>query len=237
MRPMTKEPVKKRRRAAGPALPLSRDRIVDAALTLIDARGHEEFSMRKLGAELDCEAMALYNHFANKNLLLDAVVDRMLKKVVVPPRDFGTWIERTRAYSQSFHALVRIHPGAFPLFAMRRFHEAHGLALLNEAFGTILDEGVDPKTAVKLYRTLANFLSGTGLSELMLLQDVANGGAQREAEEVAKRPALAQVTAYLGPAYFDEVFEFGLDVILAGFEAAAVNSKPKNGKAVAAPRK
>ena len=84
MRAMTKEPVKKRRRAAGPAMPLSRDRIVDAALTLIDARGHEEFSMRKLGAELDCEAMALYNHFANKNLLLDAVVDRMLKKVVVP---------------------------------------------------------------------------------------------------------------------------------------------------------
>ena len=120
---------------------------------------------------------------------------------------------------------------------MRRFHEAHGLALLNEAFATILDEGVDPKTAVKLYRTLANFLSGTGLSELMLLSDVANGGAQREAAEGEKRPALATVTPFLGPAYFDEVFEFGLDVILAGFESAAVNSKPKNGKTATALRK
>lgn len=229
---MTKEPVKKRRRAAGPATPLSRERIVDAALSLIDARGHEAFSMRKLGAELDCEAMALYNHFANKNLLLDAVVDRMLKKVVVPPRDFGTWIERIRAYSQSFHALVRIHPGAFPLFAMRRFHETHGLALLNETFATILDENIEPRQAVKLYRTLANFLAGTGLNELMLLTDIATGPTRVQAE-TAQRPALAAVSPYLGPAYFDEVFEFGLEVILAGFEQASSAARSKNGKKTA----
>lgn len=227
---MTKELVKKRRRAAGPATPLSRERIVDAALALIDARGHEAFSMRKLGAELDCEAMALYNHFANKNLLLDAVVDRMLKKVVVPPRDFGPWIERIRAYSQSFHALVRIHPGAFPLFAMRRFHEKHGLALLDEAFATILDEGIEPRQAVKLYRTLANFLAGTGLNELMLLTDVATGSAARESHESESRPALAAVSPYLGPAYFDEVFEHGLDIILAGFEEAARGHRAKHEK-------
>jgi hypothetical protein len=72
---------------------------------------------------------------------------------------------------------------------------------------------------------------------LMLLSDVANGGAQREAAEAEKRPALAAVMPYLGPANFDEVFEFGLDVILAGFEDAAVNSKPKNGKRASAPQK
>ncbi|MEO8800119.1 MAG: TetR/AcrR family transcriptional regulator C-terminal domain-containing protein [Polyangiaceae bacterium] len=216
---------------------MSRDRIVDAALALIDARGHEAFSMRKLGAELDCEAMALYNHFANKNFLLDAVVDRMLKKVVVPPRDFGDWLDRTRAYSQSFHALVRIHPGAFPLFAMRRFHEAHGLALLDEAFATILDEGIDPRVAVRLYRTLANFLAGTGLNELMLLSDAQQGSASHEEGELQKHPAIAAVAPYLGPAYFDEVFEQGLDIILRGFEEAGAGTHTKNSKKVSGPAK
>ena len=60
--------------------PLSRDRIASTALALIDAHGLEELSTRQIGRALGCEAMAIYNHFASKDVLLDAVVDRIMRK-------------------------------------------------------------------------------------------------------------------------------------------------------------
>ena len=61
--------------------PLSRERIAVAALELIDRVGIDDFSTRRLGAALGCEAMALYNHYPSKDAVLDAVVDRMMQKL------------------------------------------------------------------------------------------------------------------------------------------------------------
>src|SRR5580765_3235669 len=94
--------------------PLTQDRIAKTSLELIDDIGLEEFSTRRLGAALGCEAMAIYNHFASKDALLDAVVDKLIKDVSVPPKGDGGWQERVRGFARSYRALAHAHPKAFP---------------------------------------------------------------------------------------------------------------------------
>src|SRR5881394_2667146 len=85
--PKIKVPAAKRpggtaaRRGHGPSQPLSRDRIVDAALALIHDDGLAAFSTRKLGERLGCEAMSIYHHFPSKQHLLDALVDQAISSV------------------------------------------------------------------------------------------------------------------------------------------------------------
>src|SRR5512140_3179343 len=88
--------------------PLSQERIVTAALQLIDAAGLEAFTTRALGKKLGCEAMAIYNHFASKDQLLAAVADRLMSKTELPAE--GTWRERARGLANSYRALARVHP-------------------------------------------------------------------------------------------------------------------------------
>jgi AcrR family transcriptional regulator len=221
MAPRRKKAPKRARASLGP---LTRDIIAEAALRLIDRQGIEDFSTRKLGAELGCEAMAFYNHYPNKDAILDAVVDRIISKVAIPPRESGTWIERARAYARSFRSLAVIHPKAFPLIATRRFNEKGSLALLEAAYGTFLAEGFDPLTAVKIYRTLGNFLAGSTLNEISVAAFAASsppGGAPIDPSQ----PSLAKVMPFLSPVYLEEVFEFGLDVVLEGCKRLA-SKKP-----------
>jgi len=157
--------------------------------------------------------MAFYNHFPSKEAILDAVVEQMVAKVAIPPKEAGSWLERARVFARSFRSLARIHPRAFPLVATRRFNAPGTLAMLESAYGTFLGEGLDPLSAVKVYRTLGNFLAGTALNEISVADFAASSPASAE---IPGLPNLTRVSPYLAPAYFDEVFEFGLDVVLQG---------------------
>src|SRR5262249_31540034 len=93
----------RRRRAKTPSAPASnvraavdRRRIAEEALRLIDADGLERLSMRRLGAELGVEGMAIYHHFGNKAELLDGVLELLLEELEVPPEGEGTALERLR---------------------------------------------------------------------------------------------------------------------------------------------
>ena len=136
-----------------------------------------------------------------------------LAKVTDPPPEAGDWMERARVFALSFRALARIHPRAFPLVATRRFNAPGTLGLLEAAYGTFLGAGIEPRMAVKIYRTLGNFLAGTALNEISVAAYAASATAQAPDPE---HPNLAAVSPYLAPAYFDEVFEFGLEVVLQG---------------------
>ena len=79
--------------------PLSRKRIVKAALRMIDKDGLDGLSMRRLGQALGVEAMALYHHFANKGALLDAVLEELIAEAKLPPRDSMPPLERLRSFA------------------------------------------------------------------------------------------------------------------------------------------
>ena len=77
-----------------PRLPLSRDRILQTALELVDTGGIESLTMRKLGQALGFEAMSLYNHVANKDDVLDGILDLVLGESE-PPSPTGEWDEQS----------------------------------------------------------------------------------------------------------------------------------------------
>src|SRR3954468_7110730 len=107
---------------------LSRERIVAAALDLIDRDGLEAFSTRKLGAALGVEAMSIYNHFPSKGELLDAIASRLLAEVELPSR--GEFRSRLSTLLRSHQAVARRHPDAYPLLALRRLNTPEAFRFL-----------------------------------------------------------------------------------------------------------
>src|SRR5689334_24568766 len=94
--------------------PLSRERILAAALEVADEQGIEALSMRKLGQSLGYEAMSLYNHVENKDDVLNGILDLVLAETE-PPVSGGDWRESVRASSLSVHRALRRHPWAAEL--------------------------------------------------------------------------------------------------------------------------
>src|SRR4051794_7160018 len=97
-----------------PRLPLNRDRILQAALELADEGGIESLTMRRLGQTLGFEAMSLYNYVANKNDLLDGILDLVLDESQAPSAD-GEWDVAIRSSAISVHRALTRHLWACPL--------------------------------------------------------------------------------------------------------------------------
>jgi AcrR family transcriptional regulator len=186
--------------------PLSQERIAKVALGLIDDVGVEEFSTRRLGAALGCEAMAIYNHFASKDALLDAVVDRLFREVVVPPKGPG-WEARVRGFAVSYRDLAHRHPKAFPLLATRRFR-TRARDLVEHILGALLEEGFEPRRAAELFRVVSNYCNGA------ILDEISGAFPPATSDE---HPSIARVQEFLGPTYYDAMYERGLALLLAGF--------------------
>lgn len=185
--------------------PLTQERIAKTSLELIDQIGLEDFSTRRLGAALGCEAMAIYNHFPSKDALLDAVVDRLFREVKVPARGAG-WESRVRGFAASYRALAHAHPKAFPLLATRRFR-TRARVLVEQIIGALLEEGFAPKAAAELFRVLANYCNGAILDEL--------SGAFPPADD--EYPNINRVQQFLTPDNYDALYERGLALLLQGF--------------------
>ena len=101
-----------------PRSPLTKDRVLKAALRLADKGGIESLSMRKLGQELGVEAMSLYNHVANKDEVLDGIVEAVVREVELPPE--GTdWKEGLRRHAISAHETLMRHSWAASLWWRR----------------------------------------------------------------------------------------------------------------------
>src|SRR5687768_11190767 len=94
-----------------PRIPLSRERVLQAAITLADARGIEALSMRKLAQELGVEAMSLYHHVARKDDILNGIVEVVLEEIELPATG-AEWKETIRRSAISAHGVFLRHPWA-----------------------------------------------------------------------------------------------------------------------------
>ena len=97
---------------------LSRQRILQAALAIVDREGLDAISMRRVGQELGVEAMSLYNHVTNKADLLDGIFEAVLAELP-PPRRTNTWSKALRGGARGLRAVLRAHPAVIPIFAAR----------------------------------------------------------------------------------------------------------------------
>src|ERR671920_2023019 len=145
--------------------PLSRRRILEAAVRFVDREGLEALSMRKLGSELGVEAMSLYNHVPNKGALLDGMVEVLLGELKVPPEDEG-WEERVREAYRAFRKVALEHPNVFPLLVVRPPDTMDGVWLVEEFLKTLGEAGFDPETALYAFRALSSYASGYAMAEI-----------------------------------------------------------------------
>jgi AcrR family transcriptional regulator len=202
--------------------PLSRDRILQAALELVDEGGLDSLSMRKLGQALGFEAMSLYNHVANKDDLIDGILDLVLAEGE-PPAPSDDWEAAIRESALSVHAALRRHPWAPALLMAPGRIRPTRLRYMDSLLGRLREGGFSAEMTYHAYHVLDGHIFGFSLWE------AAHTFSDEDASRMAAsfdRLSPADEYPYLrehgeqhfaeGPHHDVSAFEFGLDLILEG---------------------
>jgi AcrR family transcriptional regulator len=211
--------------------PLSRDRVLCAAVALADAGGMPAVSMRRLGQALGVEAMSLYNHVASKSDLLDGMIDIVFGEIDLPDGD-GGWRAQMRRRAISARQALRRHPWAIGLMESRTSPGPATLHHHEEVLGCLRRAGFSVELTAHAYSLLDSYIYGFALQEASL-----PFGTGQEAAQVAQQiygrfsagqyPYLTEIAmAHVvqpGYEYADE-FETGLDLILDSLQEAVLRS-------------
>ncbi|GAA1223168.1 TetR/AcrR family transcriptional regulator [Kitasatospora nipponensis] len=150
---------------ARPRTPLlSRERIVGAALALVDAEGLDALSTRRLATELSVSGPSLYNHFATKDDLLDAVVDYVMGEVDLAMFTAGTdWRTALRDWARSYRAALAAHPHIVPVLAQGPGRRPNALRLADAVFGHLVAAGWPRGQATRIGALMRYFVTGSAL--------------------------------------------------------------------------
>ncbi|WP_369263239.1 TetR/AcrR family transcriptional regulator C-terminal domain-containing protein [Streptomyces sp. R35] len=208
----------------GRRLGLTRDKVIAAAVTMIDRDGPDSFSLRKLATELGVEAMSLYNHVPNKEALLDGVAEALLAEVDFSASDTGSWQDRVRAHATAFRATALRHPKAFSLVLTRPTKSPAALETIRSALAGFTGLGLPPEEAVHALRSYAAYIVGTIMRELghaISLGTWDPGHAQERIEEITATgdPLLTAAAPYLAVGDHDAEFDYGIELLIAGLAA------------------
>jgi AcrR family transcriptional regulator len=206
---------------------LSRERVLRAAIAHADAGGLEALSMRKLADELGAAPMALYRHVANKEDLIDGMVDVVFSEIGLPPSGSG-WKAAMRDRAISVRDALLRHRWAIGLMESRRNPGPANLRHHDAVIGSLRAAGFDMAMAAHAYSLLDSYIYGFALTKMNLPfeggDDVAEvAESMLEPFAVDDYPNLvAFITEHaMKPGYdYGDEFEYGLDVILDGLEMA-----------------
>nr|WP_155073125.1 TetR/AcrR family transcriptional regulator [Streptomyces taklimakanensis] len=143
---------------------LSRERIVAAALALVDAEGLPAVSTRRLAAELGVSGPSLYNHFRTKDEILDAVADAVCADVDLSMFDDGTdWRAALVAWARSYRAALAAHPNIVPHLAQGPGRRPSQLRMADAVYGAMLDAGWSRAQATRIGAMMRYFVAGSAL--------------------------------------------------------------------------
>jgi len=145
--------------------PLTRERVLTAAVGLADRDGIESLSMRTLGQALGVEAMSLYNHVANKDAILDGIVDLVVAEIEVPTA-ITDWRAAMRARCVSTHKALLRHPWAIVLIESRTQLGPARLRYFNAVLGILRRGGFSIARAYNAFLTLDSYIYGFTLQEV-----------------------------------------------------------------------
>ncbi|GLZ35340.1 TetR family transcriptional regulator [Lentzea sp. NBRC 105346] len=211
--------------------PLSRQRVLAAAVVLADTHGIQALTMRRLAAELHVEAMSLYYHLRDKEALLDGVVETVIAEFARIDTSGGDWRTRLRQRFLAARDVMLRHPWAPGLLATRRTIPADVYAYYDEIVATLVDAGFSYHLA---HRALHAFGSlPLGFAQEIFSPASAGGSMEADAAEAdfaAMAEALPHLTAMVAAEVHDSTdptlgwcdsqveFEFTLDLLLNGLE-------------------
>ena len=206
--------------------PLTRERVLQAALELADAGGFHSLSMRKVAAKLGVEAMSLYNHVANKEDIVDGLVDLVFAEIEVPEPGTVAWKPAMRGRAISVRAALNRHRWAVGLMEGRMRPGPANIANHDAVMGCLREGGFPFRDAVHAYSVMDAYIYGFALQERGLPFDAPEETAdvmRRQRETVPSMddyPYLVEVAAEMEKAGFDydTEFHFGHALILDGIE-------------------
>ena len=207
--------------------PLTRERVLQAAIRLADQGGIESLSMRKLGQELGVEAMALYYHFANKDKVLDGIVDIVFSEIDLPDSG-GDWKSAMRRRAISLRDALARHRWAIGMMESRANPGPASLRHHDAMIGSLRAGGFDMAMAAHGYALLDSYVYGFALTKMNLPFDATHEVAEMAQGMLEPFPMdeypnlVAFITEHaMKPGYdFGDEFEYGLDVTLDGLERA-----------------
>ena len=208
-----------------PRAPLSKERVLQAAVDLADTGGVAALSMRKLGQALGVEAMSLYNHVANKDDLLDGMVDLVFAEIGLPASGVD-WKAAMRQRGLAARAVLARHPWAIGLMESRRRPGPATLRHHDAVLGCLRGAGFSLAMTAHAYSVLDSYICGFALQQASLPFETSQEGAEL-AESILRRfPARAYphltelaVQHVLQPGYdYADEYAFGLDLILDALE-------------------
>ena len=211
--------------------PLSRDRIFDAALRLVDDGGLESLSMRKLGQTLGVEAMSLYNHVANKNEVVTGIVERVAAEME-PPSASEEWDIAVRKSAISAHEALRRHPWACTLMMSPSHVVPERIRYMEALLGRLRNAGFSPEATYHAYHVVDGHIFGFSLWQAGHAVSTADLPKEFQSSEAfmqsflqlflpAEYPHFAQhVEQHFaeGPHQDVRAFEFALDLLLDGLK-------------------
>ena len=202
--------------------PLSRERILGAAMTIADVDGLQALSMRRLGAALGVEAMSLYHHVTNKDALLDGITDLALSDVELPAPG-SDWRAGIRTIARSTHDALMRHPWAATLMLSRTIPSR--FRYMEALLGHLRTGGLSAAQTDHAYHALDSYIAGFTLWQVGL--DIDEGDLPSLA-----RDFLATLDGDRNPYLIEHIhehlrerdpadqgsFAFGLELILDGLE-------------------
>ena len=214
-------------------VPLSEERIIRAAVAVADRAGYAAISMRSVAKELGVEAMSLYHHVANKDALLDALMDWVFAQIALPNPD-APWREGMLLRARSARGVLVDHPWALTLIDSRSHPGPAVLRHHDAVIGSLRRGGFSIELVAQAFSVIDAYVYGFALTERNLPFDpTTTDEAVDFAESVPALdayPHLAELVQNLtasGSYSFSDQFDQGLDVILDELERRAQTFAPR----------
>lgn len=205
--------------------PLTRDRVIEAALRVMDEEGLDAVSMRRVAREVGVEAMSLYRHVEDKEDLLDGICEHIMAGFEFPdPTD--DWTENCKRGARAWRRLLQAHPAVMRLFAEQRgpTRSIDSMRPMEFALRILRASGLSDRDTAQAFHAFGGYIQGFVIMEL---GSIAGGSDEEHTKmhaELANAlpdefPTLRAVSRYFAECDSDEQFEFGLDLLIRGLEA------------------
>jgi len=214
---------KKRAARNKPRKPLSRERVLRAAIALADGAGMSSLSMRNLARDLGVEAMSLYNHVANKSDLLDGIVDLVIGEIEAPSLTID-WKDAMRRRATSAHDVLQRHPWATQLIVSRVNIGPASLRYVEATLGCLRGAGFSFALADRAWNAIDSHVYGFTLQELNFPFEADEyaevAGAYLPHISSEQYPCLHALTKLVSEKRHGGLqdFSFGLELLLDGLE-------------------
>lgn len=209
-----------------PRTPLSRERVLRAALALVDEEGVEALTMRRLGRELGVEAMSLYGYVDSKEDLLEGVVEQVFREMPLIAPGPGEWQVRLRRHATVYRKVLLAHPNVVRLVARRPLETEGIAAFVDSAVAELRSVGLDLRMADRVLGIIAGFTQGHVAEQVGdELRARPSTPVERPPVDSRRFPHLAGIMG-LKPTDYDAEYELGIDFIIAGIERMLGGSTP-----------